>query len=59
MKRYSTLLEARNALRDALFDVANECGEDVAEDSHNDIVEGVADDSTPEVARELRRTQLR
>ena len=55
---YTTIDAAEAALKTAEADVLADMGEDAVEAGWYDIVQSVAFECTPEVARELRRTRL-
>lgn len=55
---YDTWEDAQAALETAQHDVAADFGEEAVDAGWSDIVNSVAMDCTPEVAQELRRTNL-
>lgn len=58
MNRIDNIEKATKMVRDAEHDVMMDFGEEAVEEGYSDLVESVAADCTPEVAKELRRITI-
>lgn len=56
--KIDNLGDALRELRAAEHDVMMDFGEDAVEEGYSDIIESIAFDCTPEVAKELKRIKL-
>jgi hypothetical protein len=56
--RINNIEDAMKNVKDAEHDVMMDFGEEAVEEGYHDLIESVAADCTPKIAKELRRITL-